>query len=226
MRCLGLEVSTAQRDAFFPRDGYLHQSRCVAVHHTGIRFRLCWRHRRTPSSRKCTSAEPVCQGFAKSAPSLRGRRVGARSSKRIRIGNGTASPQMTASCVPRLDRAAKCPRRAILQHSFHEPLINFIRKAQGEDGSTLGERLGGQLRGPLGNQSQGNAVFSPFSSNSRDRACGRRKTNAFVGGHIAMRLLAYQQNRHSGALRPYCEIKGEATHQRDDHVGDLRGHAR
>src|SRR5207237_3919380 len=35
-----------------------------------------------------------------------------RSSKRIRIGKGTPSPQTTASCAPRLYSAAKFPRAA------------------------------------------------------------------------------------------------------------------
>jgi len=75
-------------------------------------FRVCWRHRRIASSRNSASADSVCQALENWALSLRGRRSGGRSSKRICIGSRTPSPKTIASCVRMLGRAANIPRAA------------------------------------------------------------------------------------------------------------------
>ncbi len=84
---------------------------------------------------------------------------------------------------------------AIGNGGAQDRLVALVGHAHRKQGAALRDDGGIELRRPLADEAEEDPVLATLLGNAGDRPAGRPEADAAVGGGVAMRLLAHQEQR-------------------------------
>ena len=103
-------------------------------------------------------------------------------------------------------------------------LVAVVGKPHRKQRVALGNDGGIEFGGALGDETEIDAVFAAFLGDAGNRLAGRPEADVAVGGGVAMRLFADEQQRRD-AVAPQPEIERHAAQHRDHGIDDFGGEA-
>src|SRR3546814_1152916 len=112
----------------------------------------------------------------------------------------------------RIDEAA----RAFGHRRLDEMLIALVVEAHRDDRSALRQHALGKVGGTLGDEAQRHAIFAAFLGDAFENLAHRLPLADVLGGDVAMRFLAHEQDRRLRlAARPERIVEGQAREPGD-----------
>ena len=127
----------------------------------------------------------------------------------MRVGSGTPAPNANTSPVPSDGMNDSRLGAGVGHRRADQRLVAVVRQPHHEQRAALGDDGRVDFGRTLRHEAEEHAVLAAFLGDARQRAAGRAEADFLVGGRIAVRLLADEQQRR-GAVTPQAEVEGHA----------------
>ena len=110
--------------------------------------------------------------------------------------------------------------RGVRDRRAQQRLVAVVGKPHRKQRVALGNDGGVELGRALGDEAEIDAVFAAFLGDARHRLAGRPETDVAVGGGVAVRFFADEQQRRD-AVAPQSEIERHAAQHRHHGIDDF-----